>query len=316
MWNEMQEEQAVLKQELNKRDKRLRKQQEIGKQLEDALQRKKRYIEELKKEQKDVDKLDHFSILNTIRTWSGKQDEVREKELSELAATEAKLREAEKMVIDLQQDMRNNEEELQRVEWKSLDSDWEHLKKEKEQWIYKNNEVDADRLERLYEEKTRVITFIREVEEALLEGKRARAALRRALELLDSAKGYSTWDTFFGGGIIATAVKHSRLNESEDAIHDAQLALKRFQTELSDVQQMEVKNLKVERDSFVTFADYVFDDIFSAWSIHSKINASIERIENTISELGDICRQLTSIQHDSEVKQQEVEHSIQAIIEG
>ncbi|WP_144510821.1 hypothetical protein [Bacillus sp. FJAT-22090] len=316
MWSVMQEKQAVLKQEINKRDKKIRKQQQLGRQLESALQKKQGYIKELKKEQKDVDNLDRFSILNTIRTWTGKQDEIREKELSELAAVEAKLRETEKMIVDIQQDMHNNEIDLQRAEWQSLDSDWEHLIKEKEQWIYRNSEVEAERLEKLYEEKTKVITCIREVEEALLEGKRAKAALKRALELLDSAKGYSTWDTFFGGGIIATAVKHSRLDESENAIHDAQLALQRFQTELLDVQQMKVENLVVERDSFVTFADYVFDDIFSAWSTHSKIQTSIERIENTISELGEVSRNLTAIQHDSEVKQQEVENAIQGIIEG
>lgn len=42
------------------------------------------------------------------------------------------------------------------------------------------------------------------------------------------------------------------------------------------------ENLSVERDSFVTFADYIFDDIFSAWTTHSKINNSIDHINETI----------------------------------
>lgn len=315
MDNRLQERQVVLKQEINKRDKKLRNQQELGKQLENALQRKQSYLIELKGEQKDVDNLDHFSILNMIRTWTGKQDEIREKELSELAVAEAKFREVEKMLIDLEKDMQSNERELQKLEWKSLDSEWEQLRKEKEQWIIQNNKEAARKLEELYEEKIIIDSYLHEIKEAHIAGEKAIIELNRALNSLSSAEGYSTWDTFFGGGIIATAVKHSKLNESEDAIHVAQLALQRFQSELLDVQHIKVEALMVERDSFVTFADYVFDDIFSAWSTHSKIQSSIGRIESTISELQQMCHQLTVIQDESEWKQQEVEQSIQQIIE-
>ncbi|TQR20310.1 hypothetical protein [Psychrobacillus vulpis] len=315
MWKQLQERQAILKFELNKRAKGLRKQEELEKQLENAIQRKQRYIKELKSEQKDVDNLDRFSFLNMIRTWTGKLDEIREKELSELAAVEAKFREVEKMVNDLEKDVSNNEKELLKEDWLNLERNWEQLIIEKEQWLFQNNEESAAKLEKLYEEKSLIATYIREVDEALRAGNNAKTALESALTMLDSAKGYSTWDTFFGGGLIATAVKHSKLNDSEDAIHAAQLELQRFQTELLDVQQIDVGTLVVERDSFVTFADYVFDDIFSAWTTHSKIHSSLERVERTISELNRICNQLIVIQNESKQKQQKIESTINEILE-
>lgn len=43
--------------------------------------------------------------------------------------------------------------------------------------------------------------------------------------------------------------------------------------------------LKVDIDGFVTFADYFFDDIFSAWSIHSKIATSQNQLRRVLDDV-------------------------------
>lgn len=288
MWERLQQRQSVLKQEINKRDKVKRKQQTLEEHLEIALHKKQEYWTRLKEEQKDVENLDGFSILKMVRTWTGKQHEIREKELAELAAVEAKYRGIEKTVIDLELDIEANERELDQASWDSIDIEWDKLIKEKEQWIFDNNQEQASRLDKLYEKKTFLATGIREITEAITAGNEAKIALNRSLKSLEGAKDYSTWDTFLGGGLIATSLKHSKLDESEDAIHAAQRSLQKFHTELLDIQQIKADNLSVERDSFVTFADYVFDDIFSAWSTHSKINNSIDRMYQTLQDLANI----------------------------
>lgn len=298
MWGKLQERQAVLKTEIIKRDKVKRKQQTLSEHIEVALHKKQTYWSRLKKEQKDVENLDGFSILKVVRTWTGKQDEIREKELSELAAIEAKYREIEKTVTDLEQDIADIERELDQARWKSIDMEWETLMKEKEGWIYGNKQVEAARLDELYDQKTFLTSSSREITEAISAGHEAKIALRRALKSLEGAKDYSTWDTFLGGGLIATSLKYSKLDESENAIHAAQRSLQKFQTELLDIQQIQAENLSVERDSFVTFADYIFDDIFSAWSTHSKINNSIDHINETISGL-----EHTTVQLEEQLKE-------------
>lgn len=298
MWGKLQERQAVLKTEIIKRDKVKRKHQTLSEHLEVALHKKQTYWSRLKKEQKDVENLDGFSILKVVRTWTGKQDEIREKELSELATIEAKYREIEKTVTDLEQDIVDIERELDQARWKSIDMEWETLMKEKEGWIYGNKQVEAARLDELYDQKTFLTSSSREITEAISAGHEAKIALRRALKSLEGAKDYSTWDTFLGGGLIATSLKHSKLDESENAIHAAQRSLQKFQTELLDIQQINAENLSVERDSFVTFADYIFDDIFSAWSTHSKINNSIDHINETISSL-----EHTTVQLEEQLKE-------------
>lgn len=298
MWGKLQERQAVLKTEIINRDKVKRKHQTLTEHLEVALHKKQTYWSRLKKEQKDVENLDGFSILKVVRTWTGKQDEIREKELSELATIEAKYREIEKTVTDLEQDIVDIERELDQARWKSIDMEWETLMKEKEGWIYGNKQVEAARLDELYDQKTFLTSSSREITEAISAGHEAKIALRRALKSLEGAKDYSTWDTFLGGGLIATSLKHSKLDESENAIHAAQRSLQKFQTELLDIQQINAENLSVERDSFVTFADYIFDDIFSAWSTHSKINNSIDHINETISSL-----EHTTVQLEEQLKE-------------
>lgn len=315
MWEELQERQSVLKMEINKRDKAKRKQQTLAEQLETALHKKQEYWSRLKEEQKDVEDLDRFSILKVVRTWTGKQDVIREKEISELAAIEAKYREIEKTVIDLEKDITVKERELEKGDWESLDLEWEQIIEKKKQWLLVNNHAEATRLERLYGQKTILATSIHEIIEAITAGNEAKIALKRALESLEGAKDYSTWDTFLGGGIIATSLKHSKLDESEEAIHYAQRSLQRFHTELLDIQKVSIENLSIERDSFVTFADYVFDDIFSAWSTHSKINNSIDRMGQTLQDLSNISDQLQKQLKETQDKLSNVEIEIAQIIE-
>ncbi|MCZ8534178.1 hypothetical protein [Psychrobacillus psychrodurans] len=315
MWEELQERQSVLKMEINRREKAKRKQQTLAEQLETTLLKKQEYWTRLKEEQKDVEDLDRFSILKVVRTWTGKQDVIREKEISELAAIEAKYREIEKTVIDLEKDITVNERELEKGDWETLDLEWEQIIEKKKQWLLVNNHAEATRLERLYGQKTILATSIHEIIEAITAGNEAKIALKRALKSLEGAKDYSTWDTFLGGGIIATSLKHSKLDESEEAIHYAQRSLQRFHTELLDIQKVSIENLSIERDSFVTFADYVFDDIFSAWSTHSKINNSIDRMGQTLQDLSNISDQLQKQLKETQDKLSNVEIEIAQIIE-
>ncbi|MBK3496636.1 hypothetical protein JFL43_17575 [Viridibacillus sp. YIM B01967] len=306
---------AELKLEMNKRDKVLRRQKALQEQLEETGRRTELYCRKLQKETKDVDKLDRFSFLNMFRTWTGKQDEIRLKELSEMTAAEAKWREAEKMEEALQVDLVDIQTELNNPYWQDIDERWQAIIKEKEDWIFKNNLPECHTLGGLYEEHTLLTTLQREMEEALKAGGVAKRSLQFALKRLDSAKGYSTWDTFLGGGFIATVLKHGELDDAENAIHKAQVALQTFQTELLDVKEVQAESLQVERGSFITFADYVFDDIFSEWSLHSRIKSSQEHVERTLNQVIVTCGELEHRLVMIEKKVKQIQQEIDAILE-
>ncbi|MFE6169963.1 hypothetical protein ACFVP8_19115 [Viridibacillus arvi] len=306
--------QAKLKLEMDKRDKVLRRQIALQEQLEEIGRRSERYYRKLQKETKDVDRLDRFSFLNMFRTWTGKQDEIRLKELSEMASAEAKWREAEKMKETLQADLAEIQTELYNPKWQNIDDRWSAIIKEKEEFIFNNNLPECRLLGDLYEERTLLTTLHQEIKEAMKAGDVAKRSLQFALKRLDNAEGYSTWDTFLGGGFIATALKHGELDDTENAIHKAQVALQNFQTELLDVREIQVENLQVERGSFITFADYVFDDIFSEWSLHSRIKSSQKHVEQTLNQVIATCDELCKHLEMTEEKEMQIQKKIDAIL--
>ncbi|PPA70883.1 hypothetical protein [Jeotgalibacillus proteolyticus] len=276
----LEKKQLDLRKRLDEKRKLENKLMSIRSQLTEHEQRKRELEQNLTKEQLDLHKMDRFSLVNVVRKWNGTYEELREKEFDEAAKAELKLNEHEHMLRDLQEDAKGLEDRLSA--YKAAESDWEEFLKEKERWIKQNDNETANQIDLHLNHYADLNAIVVEIDEAIYAGQSADASLGTALEKLKSAKSMSTWDTFLGGGMIATALKHSELDRSEDALHNAQLNLRRFETELRDVKEETAASMDVERGSFITFADYFLDDIFSEWTIHSRINNSIGSVEDQI----------------------------------
>ena len=268
------------------------------------------------KEQQDVMKMDGFSFSNIMRKWNGTIEDIRDKEIAEAAAAELKWNEVVKTVRDLEIESEKIRVKLSDSRFQDLQGNWEKLMNEKEEWLKQNSPQDQALIEELYTRKTVVETMLQEIKEALDAGSKAKVLLSRAVSQLDSARGYSTWDTFLGGGMIVTAMKHSAIDESEDTIHKAQMALYTFRTEVKDVQALEVHSFIVERGEFIKMADYFFDDIFSEWTIHSRITKSQENLESTVKEVVKVMNSLAGKQHVLEAELADLELKKKQLIEA
>ncbi|WP_342528324.1 hypothetical protein MKY84_05445 [Chryseomicrobium sp. FSL W7-1435] len=260
-----------------------RKQHAIAKQVAEHEKRKEILEQSFTREQLELHKMDRLSIVNVVRKWRGTHDEMRQKEFEEAALAELKLNEHEAMLRDLKQDEEDIQLQLQRLG--SAEADWQNFLKEKEEWVKRTNAVQSEKIDAQLVRVSEFESLLKEIDEAIYAGKAADRSLGQALKKLKNAKDMSTWDTFLGGGMIVTMMKHDDLDKSENALHEAQLNLQRFEAELTDVQEGAMEGLFVERGSFVTFADYFFDDIFSEWSIHNRINDSIQKVADTKTKL-------------------------------
>ncbi|MGG0657172.1 hypothetical protein [Rummeliibacillus pycnus] len=314
MIEELDNEISCLKYEKHKRDRVLRRQKAIEVQLIDEQLRKDRLERQLRKETKDVEALDRFSFFNIFRKLTGKQDEIRQKEIAEMAAAEAKWRESEKMITTLERDLEETKDEAANPKWENLDERLELIITQKKMWIFDNNLPESTEIKSLYQNQDELHILKREIAEALSAGDEAKRALKFTLRKLDSAENYSSWDTIFGGGFIATALKHSEIDEAEDAIHKAQRALLRFHTELVDVNDINLEPLIVEREGFTKFADYFFEDIFSALAIHSRIQSSQEHVEEMISKVEGILSLLAKRQSEVEHKEEEISDQLSKVL--
>lgn len=128
----------------------------------------------------------------------------------------------------------------------------------------------------------------REITEAVDALRATNAALDEALVKLDSAGGWSTYDTFFGGGVVADMVKHSNISEATDAFTGVNRALERLSTELADLGASTVDSVEIS-DTLAVF-DVLFDNILSDWMVLDRISearASAEKLDDRLTHLAE-----------------------------
>ena len=68
-----------------------------------------------------------------------------------------------------------------------------------------------------------------------------------------------------GGGLMADLAKYEELDDAQKQIEQLQVELRRFKTELADVEI--TADLQVTVDSFLKFADFFFDGLFADWAV-------------------------------------------------
>ncbi|KOS62563.1 hypothetical protein FJQ98_17890 [Lysinibacillus agricola] len=293
-WKQLQKEQEMIHAQLRTASRLSEQKILIEQQIEHEQQEIYKHSKELNQIRLRLDKLEGFSFMNMIRTWTGQQDELREEKIDKAAILELKINEAKKMDVDLTHDLGQINTKLSQINKQELKGALSQLNAKKKGYLQIHEPEQAKRLEQLAHEEMLTKQLITEIKEAVDAGEAALTKLGQAAESLHSANGYSTWDTFFGGGLIATSLKHDALDKTENYLHNAQITLQRFHNELLDVHDISTKSLQVETDGFVKFADYFFDDVFSAWSVHSKISTAREQVSrvqddvhNTILRLQD-----------------------------
>lgn len=126
----------------------------------------------------------------------------------------------------------------------------------------------------------------REIREAMEAGARALNSLRQAQNHLETARGWGLID-LFGGGWLTTLIKHSKLDDAQNCLRQAQYDLQAFSRELRGVSLPEL-----ELDGFLTFADYFFDGFLADYMVQRRINEARGQIAHAAAQVEDILRAL------------------------
>ena len=158
----------------------------------------------------------------------------------------------------------------------------------------------AEQAARLAERVGVLVDGVRELEEAKAAADDARQVLAEAASLLDSAGAWSTYDTFFGGGLIADAVKHDKLDRAQRLMQHADRAMRRLSRELADLGQGPVGGLGITDG--LAFFDVWFDNIISDWMVRDRIaqaGSSISSARSTVDEVRSGLRAALTQQRDA-----------------
>lgn len=112
--------------------------------------------------------------------------------------------------------------------------------------------------------------------------------------------------------MIASAAKHSQLDETRHHADNAQRLLSRFKTEIADVKIH--SKLQIEIGSFETFADFFFDGFLVDWMVQSKMNESADEVEAARGQVKQVLSKLEKMKEDVGTEQASHQQQLKMLI--
>lgn len=157
-------------------------------------------------------------------------------------------------------------------------------------WLAETGAPEAEELAQLASDLGAVRSTATELREALGAADDAADALAQADNLLSSARGWSTADTFFDGGLLTDMVKYDRMDQAQALMRRADDALSDLGVELADVGMEPVGGIEITQ--LVRAFDVWFDNIFSDWAVRERIGEAAARVAEARGAVGEVRRRL------------------------
>ncbi len=279
---------------------------------EDEVAKKAAELEVIKKkEQLDVDKLEGKTIKALFFTLAGTKEEKLSQERQEayVAAMkyDAAQRDLEAIIIDL----KNCQDELDKLT--DCEAEYEHLLEQKKNSIKQEASKRANEVMLLEKDIANLEHEITELEEALDVGYKAFDLIEGIARELEEAHSYADLDMFMDSFLVDMQ-KREHIHVAQDLIKNLRQELRRFKTELADV-NIE-GDIQIEMDSFSEFADWFFDNIFTDWDIKAKIENSQAQTENTRNQITGTINLLKNMRDDRMKRRIELEEKLEGVVVG
>ena len=246
----------------------------LGKEIEGARRERDEATARYRSEAKDVARLEGVGWGALVSAVRGTRTGELERERAEEVAARYAAQSATERLARLDRDYAETQSlraVLGNVEERREEAAREHASALRLAGSSPELESTLDRLATLDSE-------LREIDEALAAGQRARGALAQAQRQLGSADAWSGYDTFLGGGIVSSMVKHDRLDQAGRAIANAQHTLATFSRELSDVPQAQQLSVDLGISPTTRTLDIWFDNIFSDLAVRDQIKTSLRAL--------------------------------------
>jgi hypothetical protein len=257
----------------------------------EARQRAVQARERLADETADVQALESFSPTRIWAALRGSRDTDLDRERAEQQAAEYAVARADALMLAAHDEVRRAEAELRAL------GDVAGRRREAltamEGWMRSSGSPAGAELTRLAERSAAAHAERVEVREALEAGAAAAQTLAAAQQVLGSADGWATYDTFLGGGMLGDMMKYDRMDQAQQLLHHADQAVRRLSRELADVgMRPVVAGLQV--DGFTRTFDVFFDNIFTDWSVKSRIGDAARQTAAAARTVAEVRRRLAA----------------------
>jgi hypothetical protein len=264
-------------------------------ELRDRLKSQTAELEQLRgqydHEADDVRRLEGISLTRVFASLRGSRGDDLARERAEADAAKYRVAEAQARIDALQRECDTAQLRLnQLVGSREI---YQAVLDQKEERLRGQDDERGRRLLELADQRGRLAGEEKEVNEAIAAAKLAWQALAQVQDILRSASRWSTYDTFFGGGAVASMIKRGRLDDAADAAARADACLARLRTELADVPSLGPTAPELAMGPLTRFADVWFDNIFTDLAVRDRIQQAQANVFRSIDIVRTVHNRLT-----------------------
>lgn len=230
------------------------------------------------KESEDIEKLQAESLSTFLKRLIGNYEKRLDKEMQEQLTAKMELDLSLALMLESREDLANVQSTINQTT-----AELNQLK----ELLYRQDSDFREKISTEELKRAQLKQELIELEEASAAGERVLNGIDFALEDLDSADSFSTWDMFTDSSFIVDMMKYNKIDKAEAKMNQLEQLLGRYTKELKDVSLDTYLSYEKFSSMGKTF-DIFFDNIFSDWDTKDKIGRNIEMLENlgtTIKEL-------------------------------
>ncbi len=276
------------------------------KRLTEEKQRLAELFKVMSKEEQDVKKLESFSLKALYHDLFGDKEQQLNQEQTEFFAAKLKYDSCLSQVNSIKNEIVSyhqliKEKSSLEAEFKRLLSAFSTATNSNQQFLDITAAADTTK------------TCLRELREARAAGQDALDSTQKALNLMKSASNWGIFD-MVGGGLIATAVKHSKVGSAQREMENLRNHLDRFQRELQDVNQIEYSGIEIHIGTFASVADFVLDGLIFDWIVQSKINRCKDKLIAVDHEIKVMLSHLNKLIQESKKQLENQQHEWQHLL--
>ena len=248
------------------------------------------------KESEDVEKLQAESLSTFLKRLVGSYDKNLDKEMQEQLAAKMELDLSSALLLE-------SREQLGTIQT-AINQTTARIKQLKE-LLYRQDTNFREKISVEETKRTQLKQELNELDEALAAGEKVLDGIDFALDDLDSADSFSTWDMFTNSSLLFDMMKYDKIDKAEAKMNRLEQLLENYTQELKDLSLDTYLSYEKFSGMSKTF-DIFFDNLFSDWDTKSKIGRNIEMLETLETAIEEL---QSKLENNKEDIQKQIEES-------
>lgn len=249
------------------------------------------------KESEDVEKLQAESLSTFLKRLVGSYDKNIDKEIQEQLAAKMELDLSSALLLE-------SREQLGTIQT-AINQTTAQIKQLKE-LLYRQDTNFREKISVEETKRTQLKQELKELDEALAAGEKVLDGIDFALDDLDSADSFSTWDMFTNSSLLFDMMKYDKIDKAEAKMNRLEQLLENYTQELKDLSLDTYLSYEKFSGMSKTF-DIFFDNLFSDWDTKSKIGRNIDMLETLETAIEELQSKLENNKEDIQKRIEESE---------